>query len=236
MVLAVSKSVLDYYVSPGTPSLVIHNSAPARFASHEVAEVMRSPDDPIVVMQGKVGSHRGHGVVLEAARLASAKLKRPVRVIVFEDPMESPSELAEVRRLAQRFDAEDYLDLRPPISYADMPALLRTCDIGLLTYSRVFGINGLPNRLFEYMAVGLPIIGPSYGREVASIVRNAECGILVDCEDAHEISNAIVRLSEDAKQARRIGANGRTAFETQYAWEREVAPFLHWIASRTYRS
>jgi glycosyltransferase involved in cell wall biosynthesis len=229
LVVGVSKTVLQEYVSTRERSLILHNSAPARFASSGPTDVMRQADNTIVVMQGKVGPHRGHEVVLRAARMASDRLRRRVRVIVFEDPTESETEIAKVRAVARRCGAQDNLDLRPSVPYAEMPALLRTCDVGMLTYSRVFGVNGLPNRLFEYMAAGLPVVAPDYGVEVAHIVAESQCGLLVDCENPDDVSEAIVRLAENTSEARRMGLNGHTAFSKRYSWEQEVQPLVEWI-------
>src|SRR3546814_18232125 len=69
-----------------------------------------------------------------------------------------------------------------------------------------------PNKLFEYMAAGLPVIASDFGhwREV---VEPAGCGILVNPTDTRalprEIAHPIAHPEEDAAKGRRGPAEGR---------------------------
>ncbi|MDD5419887.1 MAG: glycosyltransferase, partial [Methanomicrobiaceae archaeon] len=78
---------------------------------------------------------------------------------------------------------------------------------------------GLPNKLFDYMLLGLPIIATDLP-EIGRIIREADCGILVDPADAAGIAEAIAYLAERPDEAVRMGANGRRAVEERYNWGR----------------
>lgn len=230
LVVAVSQTVLDCYAPVRVPSLVVHNFARAGLAWGGPAGVLPPDRSEVVAMHGWGGPHRGDEVVLQAAREASRRLDRTVQAIVFEDPEECRQGRSAIRAAARRLDAEANLDLRIPVSFADMPRVLRGCDMGLLAYSRVFGVNGLPNRLFEYMALGLPVIAPAYGTEIARVVEKAGCGLLVDCEDPGQLAASMVWLVRNPEEARRMGLNGRAAFLEHYNWEREVHPLVEWVS------
>lgn len=108
----------------------------------------------------------------------------------------------------------------------DMPDILRSCDVGLIAYDRNLGVDSLPNRIFEYMALGIPIIAPEYSVEIAQIIKTEKCGILADFEDLNSIATAIVRLSRDPVLCREMGTRGRQAFLARHNWEIEVRPLL----------
>lgn len=81
-------------------------------------------------------------------------------------------------------------------------------------------ILALPVKLFEYMAVGLPVIASNFPlwRE---IVEGNNCGICVNPLDPKEIADAIKYILEHPDEARKMGENGRKAVLEKYNWEKE---------------
>ena len=78
-----------------------------------------------------------------------------------------------------------------------------------------------PNKLFEYMAAGLPVIcsdEPLWVSEVESV----NAGICVNPLDVKAVREAIVKLLTNRELAQQMGRNGRKAVETKYSWQREA--------------
>jgi len=72
----------------------------------------------------------------------------------------------------------------------------------------------LPNKLFEAMACGVPLI-----TNVASeVVHEVKCGIMVKYNDVEQIREAIVTLRDDINLRRTLGQNARKAFLERYSW------------------
>jgi glycosyltransferase involved in cell wall biosynthesis len=72
----------------------------------------------------------------------------------------------------------------------------------------------LPNKLFEAMMCGVPII-TNVAREV---VGEADYGIIVEFDDVKNIKEAILALRDNTALRHRLGANGRKAFLEKYSW------------------
>ena len=126
--------------------------------------------------------------------------------------------------------AEGAVDMRPLVPLAEMKGILNQCDAGIVAYDRIWGVRSLPNKFFEYMAAGLlPVIVPSYSEEIRKIVEAERCGLLVDCEKAEEIADAIVYLREHPEEAREMGRRGREAFLARHNWSGEGALMLEMI-------
>lgn len=85
--------------------------------------------------------------------------------------------------------------------------------------------KALPNKLFEYMAVGLPVVASNFPlwRE---IVEGNDCGICVDPLDPKAIADAIEYLITHPEKARKMGENGRWAVEEKYNWKIEGQKLL----------
>ena len=85
--------------------------------------------------------------------------------------------------------------------------------------------NSFPNKLFEYMAAGLPVVASNFPLW-KEIVEGNQCGITVDPLDPKEIAQAIEYLLTHPEEARQMGENGRRAVEEKYNWEKETEKLL----------
>lgn len=81
------------------------------------------------------------------------------------------------------------------------------------------------NKLFEYMAAGIPVIAPDLPRW-REIVRGVGCGLVVDPLDAAAIAAAIEHLLTHPEEAEAMGRRGRKAVETTFNWENEAPRLL----------
>lgn len=81
-------------------------------------------------------------------------------------------------------------------------------------------IDAQPNKLFEYMSAGIPVIASNFPKWKDIVERN-NCGICVDPLDIKEIAEAINWIMDNPKDARKMGEDGRKAVETIYNWENE---------------
>jgi glycosyltransferase involved in cell wall biosynthesis len=79
--------------------------------------------------------------------------------------------------------------------------------------------KAVPIKLFEYMACGKPVVVSNF-TEIRKVVKEANCGILVDPANVDEIANAILYLLKHPEEAKRMGENGRIAVEEKYNWEK----------------
>jgi len=73
-------------------------------------------------------------------------------------------------------------------------------------------IESFPTKMFEYMALGLPVVVSNFPLYKA-VVDSSECGICVDPQDPSALADAIELLVMDRPYASRLGANGRSAIQ-----------------------
>lgn len=81
-------------------------------------------------------------------------------------------------------------------------------------------IDAQPNKMFEYMSAGIPVIASDFPlwRE---IIAGNDCGLLVDPLNPTAIAEAIDTLVTNPEMAQRMGENGRRAVEERYNWANE---------------
>ncbi|MFA5233462.1 MAG: glycosyltransferase family 4 protein [Sulfurimonas sp.] len=78
-------------------------------------------------------------------------------------------------------------------------------------------IDAQPNKMFEYMSAGLPVIASDFElwRE---IVEGNSCGICVDPLKPNGIAKAIEHIIAHSKEAKLMGQNGKKAVLEKYNW------------------
>lgn len=86
-------------------------------------------------------------------------------------------------------------------------------------------IVSLPVKLFEYMAVGLPVIASNFPLW-KEIIEGNHCGLTADPLNPKEIAKAIEYLIMHPEEARMMGENGRRAVMEKYNWEKEGEKLL----------
>ena len=107
------------------------------------------------------------------------------------------------------------------MSRGGVKELLNSARAGLvLLHPRINYVDALPIKLFEYMAVGIPVIASDFPLW-RTIVDGANCGILVDPMKPEQIAKAIDWLLDNPREARKMGERGRRAVLERYNWSLE---------------
>jgi glycosyltransferase involved in cell wall biosynthesis len=113
--------------------------------------------------------------------------------------------------------------------YLDRPAVnnvLRKSVAGLVTFRPMPNhIFSQPNKLFEYMAAGIPVIASNFPLW-KDIVLGYRCGLCVDPMDPIAIAIAIDYLSQHPEEAFQMGQNGRNAVAQYFNWSLEESKLI----------
>lgn len=95
------------------------------------------------------------------------------------------------------------------IDYEGMPHLYASADAGLLPLrdNHYDDCKG-PIKLYEFMAMELPVIATPIG-EPRDIILRADCGVLVPFNDSGKAADVIINLLESKEKLAALGKNGR---------------------------
>lgn len=108
----------------------------------------------------------------------------------------------------------------------EVKVVLQESIAGMVTFLPVPNhIHAQPNKMFEYMSAGIPVIASDFPLWREIIVEN-HCGICVNPEDPSSIANAIDYLVAHPEEAKLMGINGRKAVENKYHWGSEESKLL----------
>ena len=115
-----------------------------------------------------------------------------------------------------------------PVPYGDIPSYLNACDVLVAPYNpekissseqvRRHGL-GSPLKVFEYMAVGKPVVTTAV-KPISDPIRDGKTGILVPVGDVGALEEALVMLLRNKEAAASMGAAARSSVASEYSWER----------------
>ena len=105
--------------------------------------------------------------------------------------------------------------------------LLKNSIVGIVNFlSAPNHDDSQPNKIFEYMAAGIPVISSNF-RLWKEIIEVNNCGICIDPSNPKKIAEAIQYFLDNKNIAQKMGKNGRCAVENKYNWDCEAHKLLN---------
>lgn len=181
--------------------------------------------EPLAVSVGTNGRDRCYAEMIEAARQLGDR--GTINIVGHTNPHDLPS------RMAAEIESSG-VRLTPRQDHDGVAAVLDEARVGLcLLYPTRQYVIAEPTKLFEYLSVGLPIVGAAMG-PTQEVVNRHGCGILVDPKDPAAIADAIATILEDPALAETYRERALKA-SAEYTWEEQAARLAgayNWLLNR----
>jgi len=182
----------------------------------------RTPSDhPVVhddafrlVFTGAHGRANGLDAVLDAAVELKRRGVSGVRFVLIGSGGMKP-------RLMERAREEDLGGLtafHPPVSKIELAGILAHVDVGMQILANVPGFyNGTsPNKFFDYIASGLPVLN-NYPGWLAELIESNNCGVVVPPDDPSAFADAVLRMRDHPDELQTMGRNARALAEREFS-------------------
>ena len=119
-----------------------------------------------------------------------------------------------------------------PVPKREVPSWLARADACVLPYQdNPLFAGALPNKAFDYLGAGRPIVASAPAGELTRMVERAGCGVAVPPEDGAALAQAIRTLAADRDGARRMGESGRRYALAHYDRAALAARFVATVES-----
>ncbi|MGB9881093.1 MAG: glycosyltransferase, partial [Anaerolineae bacterium] len=204
-----SRSVLDRVFPLGyDESSVLEFSGDDSFGD-EIRRRFSIPNNSLVLcFSGTMGLSYDLETVIDAARLLQNKGEDRVRIVIAGDGDAAA-------RLRKRAEGLGSVVLTGWLGLRELWGLLRTSSIGLAPYVNDT-LQTLPNKIFEYMAAGLPILSSLKG-ECEQMLRDEGIGLSYQAGDAESLADAIQRLLKDPAVVAGMAERARKLFQSRFS-------------------
>lgn len=208
-IVVLTRGVKEVLAAKGIPRgriwLLPNGADPEDFSPPAPKEELRKRYGFDGVVFAYTGAH-GPANALELLLDAAAELVDELPEVRFVLVGDGPSKQALVERAHRQ--AQGNVRFLAPVPKNEMPALLGAVDVGVHVLAPVplFSYGVSPNKIFDYMAAGLPVL-TNVGGEVGETVERAAAGIAVP---ATKLAEGIRAMSGAGIQRRQQwGACGR---------------------------
>lgn len=167
-----------------------------------------------VVYAGAISFERGIREMVEAMSRLPKQLDVRLKLAGSFSPLHT-------RDSVTRLPGWQQVDELGFINRDQMAGLLGQVCAGLVIfYPDPNHLQAQPNKLFECMSAGIPIIISDFPLW-RKIIEQVGCGLLVDPLDSQAVATAIEYLMTHPAEAEAMGSRGKKAVSDKYNWENE---------------
>lgn len=182
-------------------------------------------DDLLAVFAGTHGMANGLDAVLNAA----AELKRRGRNDIKFLLIGQGKLKASLQERAER-ESLDNVVFHDPVNKAKLAGLMASTDIGMQILANIpaFYYGTSPNKFFDYIAAGLPVLN-NYPGWLAEMINKHECGFTVPPDNATAFADALEKAANNKDILKDMGENSRTLAEKEFNRELLSNKFVDWL-------
>lgn len=184
-----------------------------------------SGDDFVAIFSGTHGQANGLDNLIDAAKLIKQQRVSNLKIVLI-----GQGKLKEkLRQKAQDAQLDNVLFLEP-VNKQKLAALMKRADVGLQILANVpaFYYGTSPNKFFDYIAAGLPVIN-NYPGWLAELINQHQCGIAVPADDVNALAEALMELNDNRESLPIMAKNSLNLAQSSFDRKQLASQFVHYI-------
>jgi glycosyltransferase involved in cell wall biosynthesis len=182
-------------------------------------------DDLMAVFTGTHGMANGLDAVLDAAKILKERGNNRVKIALVGQGKLKP-------KLQARAEAEqlDNVIFHEPVNKTKLSGLMYSADIGLQVLANVpaFYYGTSPNKFFDYIASGLPVLN-NYPGWLAGMIKDNQCGFSIEPENAIAFADALESALHNKVQLIAMGKNSKILAEKEFDRKELADNWVNWV-------
>ena len=184
--------------------------------------------DRVAVFTGAHGAANGLDAILDAAKVLLNRNRHDIIFAFIGDGKVKD-------HLKERVAKENITNCRfyDPIPKVQLSKILASADVGLmvLANSPAFYYGTSPNKFFDYISSGLPVLN-NYPGWLADMIRDNNLGIVVPPNNPETFAEGLIKLIDNQELSKNIRINARLFAEQNFSRDKianDLASFLESI-------
>ncbi len=218
-VVLAKRTVGGDFRCPASKKVLVQNFSPLKTLAIADGRIPRAPGAPMTMVHlGLFSRLRGWPQVLDALALCDERVQLHVVGTINDGSYDQFKARVRELGLQSRVKHSEWMP------FDDAFQLLLEADVGLIAFQPhiLNHVFAMPHKLFDYMAAGMAVLMPKQAIEVAPIVEETKCGLLIDPSSAEDIANGIEVLLQSPEASHQMGKRGQAAVKSDYNWEVEA--------------
>lgn len=181
--------------------------------------------DFMALFAGTHGVANGLDAILDAAVVLKMRGRDDIKLVLVGQ--------GKLKAKLQARAASDGLDnvvFHDPVNKQRLAGLMAATDLGLQVLANVpaFYYGTSPNKFFDYIAAGLPVLN-NYPGWLAEMIEHHQCGFVVSPDDPVAFSDALENAASDRAALKVMGENGRKLAQDEFSRKKLAGKWVDWV-------
>ncbi|MDB4691619.1 glycosyltransferase family 4 protein [Verrucomicrobia bacterium] len=183
--------------------------------------------DLVAVFTGAHGLANGLDAVLDTASTLKKRSRNDIKLVFIGDGKLKPA--LRSRATEEGLDNCVFLD---PMAKHLLAKVVANADVGLMILANVpaFYYGTSPNKFFDYLAAGLPVL-INYPGWICELIEAHDCGRVVEPEDPELFADALEWFADHPQDRKSMGAKARLLGEQKFHRRQLAEDFCEFIES-----
>ncbi len=183
------------------------------------------PTDTVAIFTGAHGIANGLDAVLDAAQVLKDKKREDIILVFIGDGKLKPELVARAKE--ERLTNCRFFDSMPK---SKLNQIVSNADIGMMILANIpaFYYGTSPNKFFDYISSGLPVLN-NYPGWLADMINENECGLVVPPNNAEAFADALIKLADNPELRATYGANARNLAEREFSRDELGGKFVGFL-------
>lgn len=181
--------------------------------------------DLMAVFAGTHGMANGLDAVLDVAAELQRRGRDDIKLLLIGDG--KLKQQLQARAHAQGLRQVVFHD---PVSKERLAGLMAASDLGLQLLANVqaFYYGTSPNKFFDYIAAGIPVLN-NYPGWLAELIVQHQCGFAVPSDHPQAFADALEQAAADRPALKAMGQRGRLLAQQDFSRERLADRWVDWV-------
>jgi glycosyltransferase involved in cell wall biosynthesis len=181
--------------------------------------------DLMAVFAGTHGMANGLDAVLDAAAELKRRGRWDIKLVLIGNGKLKPA--LQARAALEELDNVVFHD---SVNKTRLASLMAATDLGLQVLANVpaFYFGTSPNKFFDYIAAGLPVLN-NYPGWLAGMINENSCGFVVIPDDAAAFADALEVAAADRYALKEMGERGRKLAQVEFDRRLLADRWVDWV-------
>ncbi len=174
----------------------------------------------IICHEGALVFNRGLKDMIKTMKILRDEYDKEIQLLIVGDVF--GEERKYLNKKINEYSLHNNIKITGWLRYESVGSAISQADIGIILMEPTENnmLAGPPNKLFNYMRYGIPVVSFDLP-ETTRIIEETHCGLIVKDRNVNTLVKNLRYLIEDKEKRSKLGQNGYRAVVERYNWDKE---------------
>lgn len=181
--------------------------------------------DLMAVFTGTHGQANGLDAALNAAVELKKRGRHDIKLVLV-----GQGKLKESLQARAKKEGLDNVIFHPPVNKSKLAELMKGADIGLQLLANIpaFYYGTSPNKFFDYISAGLPVLN-NYPGWLAGMINDNNCGYAIEPDNAQAFADALINAADNKELLPEMGDNALALAKRDFNRHNLADKWVTWV-------